>query len=154
MKNIEVVRYQQRLDYLFEKVEDITDFELKSHWARYLCILVSGYLEISVRAIYGKYASDKAHKNVVNYVSSRLERFQSPKMGNIIDLTRAFNPQWAEELENSTEGELKDSVDSVVANRHNIAHVRNIGISYTRVRDYYQNTTKVLELIETQCSDV
>lgn len=152
MKNKEVVSYRQRLDNLFEGIKDIPEGELQSHWARYLCILVSGYLEISIRALYSEYASKKAHRNVANYASSRLERFQSPKMGNIIDLTRAFNSQWAEELENATEGEIKDSVDSVVAERHNIAHGRSSGISYVRIREYYKNVTKALELIEKQCS--
>jgi len=152
MKNIEIVRYQQRLDDLFEKVKDIPDFELQSHWARYLCVLVSGYLETSVRAIYSEYSNKRANRNVANYVSSGLERFQSPKMGNILDLTRAFSLQWAEELENVTEGELKESVDSIVANRHNIAHGRDSGISYARIREYYQNAIKVIELIEKQCS--
>lgn len=152
MKNIEIVRYQQRLDALFEKVKDISDLELQSHWARYLCILVSGYLETSVRAIYGEYTSKRADENVANYVSSRLGSFQSPKMGNILELTRAFSRQWAEELENATEGELKESVDSIVANRHNIAHGRDVGISYVTIREYYQNAVKVVELIEDQCS--
>lgn len=152
MKNRDVVRYQQRLDSLFEKIKDVSDIELQSHWGRYLCVLVSGYLETSVRAIYSEYSSKRANANVANYVSSRLERFQSPKMGNILELTRAFSRQWAEELENATEGELKESVDSVVADRHNIAHGRDIGITYARIRKYYQNAIKVIELIEEQCS--
>lgn len=152
MKNIEVVRYQQRLDALFEKVEDISDIELQSHWARYLCILISGYLEISVRAIYSEYTSKRADENVANYVSNRLGSFQSHKMGNILELTRAFSRQWAEELEIATEGELKESVDIIVANRHNIAHGRDVGISYVAIREYYQNAVKVIELIEDQCS--
>ena len=46
MKNIEVIRYQQRLDDLFKKIVAFAeDIELQSHWARYLCILVSGFLE-------------------------------------------------------------------------------------------------------------
>jgi len=152
MKNIEIVRYQQRLDDLFEKVKDISDIELQSHWARYLCILVSGYLETSVREIYSEYSRKRANINVANYVSSRLERFQSPKMEPILQLTRAFNPQWAEQLKIETEGELKDSVDSIVADRHNIAHGRDSGITYSRIHDYYRNAVKVIELIEKQCS--
>ncbi len=152
MKNRDVVSYQQWLDNLFEKIKDIEDSKLQSHWARYLCVLVSGYLEISVRAIYSEYSSEKANRNVANYVVSRLERFQSPKMGNILELTRAFSQQWAEELETATVGELKASVDSIVANRHNIAHGQDTGISYVTIRGYYQNAIKVVELIEEQCS--
>ncbi len=152
MKNRNVVSYQQRLDSLFEKVKDISDIELQSHWARYLCVLVSGYLETSVRVIYSEYSEKRANENVAKYVSSRLERFQSPKMGNILELTRAFNQQWAKELETATEGELKESVDSIVTDRHNIAHGRDIRITYARISKYYQNAIKVVELIEEQCS--
>ena len=73
-------------------------------------------------------------------------------MENILALTGAFNRHWAEKLQRETEGELKDSVDSIVANRHNIAHGQNSGISYIRIRDYYQNARKVILLIEEQCS--
>lgn len=152
MKNREVLRYRQRLDDLFDKVKEIQDIELQSHWARYLCILVSGYLETSVRAIYNEYTSNKSHKNIAKFVSSRLEWFQSPKMGNIIELIRTFNSQWAEELENATKDEIKASVDNIVDNRHNIAHGRNSNISYSQIREYYQNAIKLLELIEKQCS--
>jgi len=152
MKNRDVVSYQKRLDNLFEKVKDIPDLELQSHWARYLCVLASGYLETSVRAIYSEYSEKKANENVANYVNNRLERFQSPKMGNILELTGAFNQQWAADLETATEGELKASVDSIVTNRHNIAHGQNTGISYVTIHKYYQDAIKVVELIEEQCS--
>lgn len=152
MRNPEIVRYRQRLDSLFERVRDIEDLELKSHWARYLCVLVSGYLETSVRAIYNEYASKRADENVSNFVSNGLRRFQNPKMGNILNLAETFNLQWAEELKNNIDDELKESINSIVANRHNIAHGRDSDISYVRIFKYYQNAVKVIELIEKQCS--
>ena len=151
MKNRDVAHYQQRLDNLFEKVKDIEDFELQSHWARYLCILVSGYLETSIRAIYSEYSSKRADRNVANYVSSRLGRTWTPKMENILMLIGAFSRQWEVELRSATE-ELKESVDAIVANRNNIAHGKDTGISYRRICDYYKDAIKVVELIEGQCS--
>jgi len=148
MKNREIARYQQRLDDLFDKIKDIQDIELQSHWARYLCILVSGYIETSVRLIYSDYVKNKANQNVVNFVSSKLENFQNPNMNKILDLTGDFNSQWKIDLENATGGELKDSVDSIVSTRHNIAHGRNVGIGYIAIRKYYQNAIKVIELID------
>ena len=70
MKNIKVIRYQQRLDNLFSKIEQLPldDFELRSDWARYLCILVSGFLETGIREIYTEYAKNKASPYIVNYV--------------------------------------------------------------------------------------
>jgi hypothetical protein len=34
-----------RLDRVFESSKSIDDDEVKSHYARYLCVLTSGYLE-------------------------------------------------------------------------------------------------------------
>lgn len=49
MKDLEINRYKQRLDNLFEQISAISDnFELKAHWARYLCVLVAGFIETSI----------------------------------------------------------------------------------------------------------
>ena len=154
MKNPEAVRYRQRLDNLFKRIGALSqDFELQAHWARYLCILASGFLETSVRAIYGQYARTKAAPYVANFVDSELKRFQSAKMDNILTLTRSFSPDWEERLRNAVEGEPKDAVDSIVANRHNITHGQSVGITYHTVRRYYGNAIKVIELIDAQCGE-
>lgn len=153
MKNIVALRNQQQLDNLFKKVEALqNDDELRAHWAKYLCILVSVFLENSVPAIYRQYARDKAAPYVVNYVDNKLKGFQNPKMNKILELTRCFSAEWEHNLRNATKNELKDAVDSIVANRNNIAHGESVGISYVRVRDYYQNVVKVVKLIERQCN--
>jgi hypothetical protein len=72
-------------------------------------------------------------------------------MNNICSLTREFNATWADQLESDTEGELKDAVDSVVANRHLIAHGRDVGISYVRMKGYYERSIKVVDLIRVWC---
>ncbi len=152
MKNNEALRYQQRLDNLFKQIATFSgDVELQSHWARYLCVLVSGFLEVSIRAIYGQYARNKASHYVANFVESELKGFQNPKMEKILELTKSFSPTWADELKIVTDGELKDAVDSIVAVRNNIAHGQNVGITYTTIKNYYQNVVKVIEMLENQC---
>lgn len=153
MKNIEAVRYKQRLDELFKKTTAFSeDPELQSHWAKYLCILVSGFLETSVREIYSQYAKNKAAPFVANYVEGQLSGFQNPKMEKILQLTRSFSPQWESDLRKATEGELKDAVDSIVENRNKIAHGESVGITYVRIHRYYQSAIKVIELIENLCT--
>ena len=55
------------LDNLFSKGDEIyiklekgitKDDELLSHWSRYLCVLVSGWIEVSVIRIYREYIKD------------------------------------------------------------------------------------------------
>ncbi|MCZ6677561.1 MAG: HEPN domain-containing protein [Candidatus Poribacteria bacterium] len=151
MKTREIVEYHQRLLALFERIDEIEDLELKAHWARYLCILSSGFIETSVRAIYSAYARNKAHSNIVNFVEAQLRRFQNPKMQQILNVTRTFNPSWADNLESETEGEIKASIDSIVANRNNIAHGRNVGVSYSQIKSWYENVVKLVDILEVQC---
>ena len=153
MKNQEISRNKQELDYLFEKVTAFeADTYLQSHWARYLCILVSGFLETSVRIIYREYAKDKAIPQVANFVEGKLQDFQNPKMEKILQLTGLFDKDWANDLRCKTEGELKDAVDSIANNRNKIAHGDSVGISYSQIKGYYERAIKVIELIENQCS--
>jgi len=153
MRNLEAVRYKQRLDHLFEKISAFPDdIELQSHWSRYLCILVSGFLETSVQAIYSQYAKEKSISHVANYVTKRLERFTNPNMEDILTLAGMFNKDWRDYLENATEGELKAAVDSIVANRNQIAHGVDVGISFVTIRGYYQSAVKVVDLIEKTCA--
>lgn len=149
MKTLEAVRYKQRLDDLFAQISAFSeDLELQSQWARYLCILVSGFLEVSICAIYNQLARRCASPSVANFVECRLGDFQNPRMGKIIELTKAFNPQWASDLEAKTEGEIKDAVNSIVANRNQIAHGKDVGITYIRIKNYYKNAIAVVDLIE------
>ena len=153
MNTLEAVRYKQRLDNLFGQISVFSgNSELQAQWARYLCVLVSGFLETSIRSIYGEFARKTASPYVANFVKCELGSFQNPKMGKILELARAFNPQWANQLEAATEGELKDAVDSVVANKNQIAHGRDVGITYARIKDYYEDVIQVVNLIEGMCS--
>lgn len=72
-------------------------------------------------------------------------------MERILQLLRAFNSTWANQLKSLTEGELKDAIDGIKANRDLIAHGENVGITYTTIHRYYQNALMVVELIEDQC---
>ncbi len=151
MNDSEVLKGQQRLDHVFKQIDLITDLELQSHFARYLCILVAGFLETSIRRFYSRYARNSASPSVANYVEVQLKWFQNPTMSKICDVARAFDVTWEVQLRADTEGELKDAIESIMANRHNIAHGGNVGISYVVIKHYYERSIKVLDLIEKQC---
>jgi RiboL-PSP-HEPN len=154
MKNIEVVRYKQQLDDLFAKISNLpVEEEIQSHWARYLCIRVSGFLEISISSIYSKYAKDKSAPFVANYIEKKLSSFQNPTMDKITKLVSDFSPEWSEQLKELVDGEIKDSIDSIVAVRNQIAHGGNVGITYVRIGNYYKVAIKLIDILEKQCND-
>lgn len=152
--NKEVLRSQSRLDDLFDKVSRLSeDPELQAHWSRYLCVLVSGFLETSIRQIFSEYTKTKAHPKIVNYVEKQLERFQNPNVESVLQLAGAFDPSWRSELEDTVDEEVLAAVNSIVTNRHGIAHGRNVGLSYVVMREYYMNSRKLIEFIDEQCSN-
>jgi hypothetical protein len=151
MSHPRLISQRGRLDHLFAIGDSMADIELQAHWSRYLCILVSGYLENAVRLIYGDYANRKSHRPVASYVEAQLAWFSNPAMNKILELTRSFDPAWEERLKSATRDGLYDAVDSIVARRHEIAHGENSGISYATMKDYYKRALCGVDLLESTC---
>jgi len=148
---VEITRQRQRLDDLFQKAKNLPDPETQSHWSRYLCVLVSGFLENSVRITYTEYARSRSDPSVADFVESRLRQFQNPKMGTIVDLAGGFSQEWRKRLESDTKGRLGESVNSIVDNRHKIAHGESVGLTLHTLKQYYEDALKVVDLVRQQC---
>lgn len=146
-----IYRQQQRLDELFDRVKDMTDVELQSHWCRYLCVLTCGFLENSVELCLSEYSKRRCNDNIGNYVQAKLSGFQNPKMGAVLDLFGSFNPEWRIRLDEVTQGQLADSVNSIVGNRHKIAHGDSVSLSLNSLRTYYRDALKVVEIMCSIC---
>lgn len=148
---LEIQRQKQRLDELFDSAARLPDPELQSHWSRYLCILVSGFLENSVELCLAEYSRKRSDLAVANFVSAKLRGFQNPKMGAIAELFGAFKPEWKMDLEAKTQGQLSDSVNSIVGNRHRIAHGESVSLSMSSLKAYYKDAAAVVALLEKTC---
>jgi HEPN superfamily RiboL-PSP-like protein len=142
---------KQRLDELFKAAGTLSDIEIQSHWSRYLCVLVSGFLENSVELCLSEYSRRAANNEVANFVSARLRGFQNPKMGAILELLGSFNADWRTRVEAATEGQLSDSVNSIVGNRHRIAHGESVSLSMSSLASYYKDAVAVIDLLQRTC---
>jgi RiboL-PSP-HEPN len=149
MKPLEVHKFESRLDELFNKTGVVTDAQAQSHWARYLCVLVSGYIETSVRETVSQYTRNRASPTVLNYVDSQLAWFQNPKIDKINQLLHAFDPTIAAKI-GALDDATRNAVDSVVNNRHQIAHGRDLGIGAVTIKNYYTEVKKFVEFLCTE----
>ena len=113
-------------------------------------ILVSGFIESSIRSIYEQYASNKASPKVANFVGNRLRSFQNPRMDKILDLSGAFSAEWRDELDKAPD-EAKSAINSIVANRNRIAHREDVGLTYGMMCAYYRAAMKIIDTIDGQC---
>ncbi len=118
--------------------------------AQLVAVWASGYLESACREVVLGYASGRADESVVNYVSRTLDRFSNPKMDKILELLHAVDQDATYELRTFVGGRIEASVNSIVSNRHRIAHGRSSQITMVQVKGYYEDarqlTKKMREL--------
>jgi glycerol dehydrogenase-like iron-containing ADH family enzyme len=78
----------------------------------------------------------------------RVGSFSNAKMNKILDLVGEFSASHRARLSAVVAGEIKDSVDSIVSNRHLIAHGQDVGIGIAAVARYYKSAVKAVEELE------
>ena len=109
-------------------------------------------MENAYTEVYSEFVRNAASESVANFAISGLLRVRNPKSQRFIDTAGAFKSEWAGELERFlAENGRKDALDSVMANRHIIAHGRNVGITVSRVKGYLDRCIELIEFIENQC---
>lgn len=146
-------RRRQYLDALFRTVEDFKgEVEISSSLARYLCVLVAGYIETSLREIFMDYVQRTSSLNTANFVSARLEYMRSPFLENVLDLIRSFSENWHKAVKDAIrKAELGDYLDSIARDRNEIAHGAELDITYRQIAIYYQKAQEAVRIIETEC---
>jgi len=148
----QVDREKQRLDNTFKRASGIKeDLELSADFARYLCVLVSGFLEQAVIEILFEYTRQRSAESIQRYVGSKLRRFTTANAQNVTDLVGSLDPDWQVDLRAYLVDEHKDAVDSVVNIRHAVAHGRFVGVTMASVNRYYQRVKEVVDHIADLC---
>jgi hypothetical protein len=152
--NPSILSHRQRIDVLFDKVAAISSPADQAEWSKYLCVLVSGFIEESLRVLLEEYTRKHASLNIQNYIFGEIKDITNCKTSKITNILQRFNPTWEREFLDQIEArspivdEIKNSLDSVVANRHQIAHGRNVGLRYAVVLNYYSNVKRAIETLE------
>lgn len=127
------------------------DAELQSDFARYLCVLVSGYLEKSVYELAVEHSRKTGGPSLQRFVDRQTRRFTNANFTKLKQLMGAFDPVWATELDDNVDASLKDAVNAVVDLRNRIAHGGSVGVTYGTVVDYFLRVQQVVDFIADLC---
>jgi hypothetical protein len=148
----QVQREKQRLDATFKRASGAqADPELLSDFARYLCVLVSGFLEQALIELLLEYVRLRSPEQIQRYVEQRLRRFTTANAKNITELLGSFDLDWQKNLERYLVDERKDAVDSVVDLRQTLSHGRFAGVTMASVQRYYDRVKEVVDHIADLC---
>ena len=149
MKTNEVISQESRLKDLFDKYSSLPDDEyIKARWSEYLCIRIYGYLEVAIKELIGDYSSRCSSPKISSYVVSQIKNFRSPNMENILKLMGMFDASWRDEIESQCNDEIRTALDSIVANRHNLSHGKNVGVSIGNLKPWYKNALCFVEIFQ------
>ena len=138
-----------RLDSTFERVRAIPcgNLELLSDCSRYLCVLVSGFLETSVVSLVVAYIGDVAHARATRLVERKLRYTTNLNAENLSQLVGALDADWERDLREYLADDRKAAIDSLVALRHQIAHGRPTGVTLVTVTSYYESIGEVVDYL-------
>ncbi|MEU6623348.1 HEPN domain-containing protein [Streptomyces litmocidini] len=140
----EVARRKQRLDSLLRSINGAElNGELTSHYARYLCVLTSGYIEQSVKELVTEYCRKRSSEPIQRYVGTQLKKVRNIDSEKLKQLIESFNVEWWREMQEKYPDEL-DSIGSVAAIRNSISHGGDTGITMSTLRQYFDDSSTVL----------
>ena len=153
MTNRELVRQKQRIDALFKnQMLASYDIELLSHWAKYLCVLAAGFLENSLRELYGEFAKRSASPHFASFTSATLQRIGNANSDRFLNTAGAFSKAWKGELEVfMDENGRREAINSIIRQRHLIAHGRGSTITLVGLQEYVFKAAEVIDFVEEQC---
>src|SRR5580765_4387140 len=101
MRNAELARQIAAIRLLVKNSSAATgaDLELQAHWARYACVLASGFLENAVVDLFSEFVSRNAQKPVADFAAVQIAKIQNPKTKRFIEIARSFKSSWADDLD-------------------------------------------------------
>ncbi len=84
--------YRARLEGLAQKTPP--EPEEQADWAKYLSVLVSGYLEQALKEILLEFADQHDANRLQNYIEATWPESRNMKTANIKDILNSFDHSW------------------------------------------------------------
>ncbi len=141
----EVGRLKRRLDAIFDRARQIQDDEVRADLSRFLCILISGWFEKSLRELLLEFVRRTAAAPIQNYMRVSLDRLTNIKKGKLLDTLGSFDARWRDEFDGFLIDQREAALTSIVALRNDIAHGGAAAISFATVREYYSSIEEIVE---------
>ena len=156
MTNRELANQEAKIRVLIRTTREATDgeIELQSHWAKYLCILVAGFVENTLQILYSDYVLRSTLTPVARFAVGVIRSIQNPRPKRFVEVASGFKEEWGTQLEAFLDLDGRgDAFNSVMQARHQIAHGKNSDISLARVSDYFEKIVQVANFVERQISE-
>jgi uncharacterized membrane protein len=144
----EIARLRLRLEATLGRApSSAADLEVQADFAKYACVLVSGFFECAIVALVLGYVERRSAPEVASYIERQLKHWTNPNTEKILALLFAFDSVWGAKATAYLVDARKESINSLVAVRHKIAHGESVGTSLYQVKLHYATVLDVVAFL-------
>lgn len=150
-------KYKSRITHLFKVYAEDSNTETQSDNAKYLAVLVSGYLEQAVKELLLRYASQGARPQISRYIEETWPISRNMNTSNINDILGQFNSTWSNDFLSWLEQDVnrKSNINSIIRWRNGIAHGQEsntTGVTLVSVSNAFSTITELVLFIDNKVS--
>lgn len=147
-------KYKARINNMFASYGDVKDPETQANNAKYLAVLVSGYLEQAVKELLLHFASQGSREQVSRYIEATWPISRNMTDQNISSILGQFNDNWKTSFEDwlKENDDRKSHINSIVSWRNYIAHGQEsntTGVTMSSVKNAFATIMDTVTFIET-----
>lgn len=139
-------QYIRDLDDLIEKIKTELDEEVQSYLVKLLCVRTAGLLEVFLKTRISEYSKGKVPSEINHFLTAKFKDITNLKSSKFDEVLTAFSSEWAGQFRGYIEDHEKEkiSLDSVIAQRHSIAHGQSSNISRISMIQYYDDVKAIV----------
>ena len=139
----------RNLALLCKEAADFPDVRFQGYLAKYLAIMASAYIEISVKEVIGQFCEKRAHPLLQEFITTTISWENSLNCRKIEQILDKFDKGlWPKLLGTLSERETA-AIDSLKALRDQIAHGNDNNTGYIVITRYFESITEFPEKLLT-----
>jgi len=139
---------EKQLDQLFDEVKELDEGIIKSHMTRYLCVRTSGYIESLYKSLIGDFTDGTSPKQIQRFVEKKTKYSTNLVYARMIENLTLFSVDWSGSFEQEMNTSYRESLNSVISLRNNIAHGGSNNLSYNNMQAHYTNIKGVAAILK------
>jgi len=144
---------KDRLTLVNNSIKKVEKFkgngELTSFLNSYLVVLISGVYEDCVEYLINERAVLAGDKEIATFIENTIDvTFRNPNYDNIIRILARFNKNWVKQMNKKIKNEAKESINSIVNNKNNIAHGGYSNLTLLEIKKCHKNCKSIFEKLE------
>jgi hypothetical protein len=124
--------------------------EDQSHWAKYLTVLISGYLEQSVKEVFLELSASYETTRLEQYIDNTWPKSRSMRSSVVQEILESFDEGWRQSFDGwlSDRENYKSELNSLIQGRYDVAHGKEANTNNITLGSARRRMEIAFELIE------